>query len=160
MEMNMKIRICNANDKLAWVKMNREFMNFEIQESNCWNDTEKTSDEKFSETFEQIMLHPDMITLLIAENDEGDGIGFANLVTILSVWAHGKALILDDIYLRDDYRHRGYGAEFLKYIEDYAQVNGYKRLQFQSEEHNKGAYNFYKNMGYADMDMKFYVKYF
>ena len=101
------------------------------------------------------MDHPEMATLLMAENDEGEPIGFANMMSVLSVWTHGKALILDDLYLRAGYQGHGNGTQMLKYIEDYAQANGYKRLQFQSEDHNKGAYDFYVKMGYVGMDMKF-----
>lgn len=81
-------------------------------------------------------------------------------MTIYSVWAHGKALILDDLYLRPDVRGKGYGKQALEYIEQFAAERGYKRLQFQSEVTNPNAMEFYVSQGYSPADMKFYVKYF
>ena len=86
--------------------------------------------------------------------------GFANLMTIYSVWTHGKALILDDLYLRPQVRGKGYGRQALVYIEKFAQERGCKRLQFQSEVTNPNAMEFYISQGYSPADMKFYVKYF
>lgn len=87
----MKIRICNENDKKQWVRLNKEFMDFEIKDDDFWNNTNNVSIEKFEETFEQALLHPELITLVIVETDEGESIGFANLMTIFSIWAHGNS---------------------------------------------------------------------
>jgi len=156
----MKIRICNENDKIQWVRLNKEFMDFEIKDAEFWNNTNNASIEKFEVTFEQALLHPELITLLIIETDEGESIGFANLMTIFSIWAHGKALILDDLYIVPERRGSGMGRCVLKYVEDFAMANGYKRFQFLSESHNEKAYEFYTALGYGSEDMKFYVKYF
>ena len=137
-------RLCDINDKDCWIAMNREFMAEEIQDDSLWNSTGQADDEQFLHTFEE----------------DGVPVGFANLMTIYSVWAHGKALILDDLYLRPDVRGKGYGKQALGYIEQFAAERGYKRLQFQSEATNPNAMEFYVSQGYSPADMKFYVKYF
>ena len=152
-------RLCDINDKVCWIDMNREFMAEEIQDDGLWNSTGQTDDEQFSHTFEEALESDDLISLLIFEED-GVPIGFANLMTIYSVWAHGKALILDDLYLRPDVRGKGYGKQALGYVEQFAAERGYKRLQFQSEATNPNAMEFYVSQGYSPADMKFYVKYF
>ena len=152
-------RLCDINDKVCWIDMNREFMAEEIQDDSLWNSTGQTDDEQFSHTFEESLESDDLISLLIFEED-GVPVGFANLMTIYSVWAHGKALILDDLYLRPDVRGKGYGKQALGYIEKFAAERGYKRLQFQSEATNPNAMEFYVSQGYSPADMKFYVKYF
>ena len=55
-------------------------------------------------------------------------IGFANLMTIFSVWAGGFALIIDDLFLVSEHHGRGYGRQVMEKIEDYAREKGYKRL--------------------------------
>ncbi|MDO5415088.1 MAG: GNAT family N-acetyltransferase [Bacillota bacterium] len=152
-------RLCDINDKDCWIAMNREFMAEEIQDDSLWNSTGQTDDEQFSHTFEEALESDDLISLLIFEED-GVPVGFANLMTIYSVWAHGKALILDDLYLRPDVRGKGYGKQALGYIDKFAAERGYKRLQFQSEATNPNAMEFYVSQGYSPADMKFYVKYF
>lgn len=152
-------RLCDKNDKDCWIAMNREFMAEEIQDDSLWNSTGQADDEQFLHTFEEALESDDLISLLIFEED-GVPVGFANLMTIYSVWAHGKALILDDLYLRPDVRGKGYGKQALRYIEKFAAERGYKRLQFQSEATNPNAMEFYVSQGYSPADMKFYVKYF
>ena len=152
-------RLCDIDDKDYWIVMNREFMAEEIQDDCLWNGTGQADDEQFLHTFEEALEFDDLISLLIFEED-GVPVGFANLMTIYSVWAHGKALILDDLYLRPDVRGKGYGKQALGYIEQFAAEHGYKRLQFQSEATNPNAMEFYVSQGYSPADMKFYVKYF
>lgn len=152
-------RLCDINDQENWIAMNREFMAEEIQDDDLWNGTGQADDEQFSHTFTEALASDDLIKLMIFEED-GVAVGFANLMTIYSVWAHGKALILDDLYLRPNVRGKGYGKQALEYIERFAAERGYKRLQFQSETTNPNAMEFYVSQGYTPADMKFYVKYF
>ena len=155
----LKHRLCDMNDRAVWIAMNREFMAEEIQDDDLWNGTGQADDEQFSHTFTEALASDDLIKLMIFEED-GVAVGFANLMTIYSVWAHGKALILDDLYLRPNVRGKGYGKQALEYIERFAAERGYKRLQFQSETTNPNAMEFYVSQGYNPADMKFYVKYF
>ena len=97
-------RLCNESDKEYWIAMNREFMAEEIQDD-------------------------DLISLMIFEEDDKP-VGFANLMTIYSIWTHGKALILDDLYLRPQTRGKGYGKQALVFIEQFAKKRGCKRFQF------------------------------
>lgn len=154
------IRFCNINDKEQWIKLNKAFMKEEMNDSGFWNDVDKTDDEIFAKTFESALDHPEMIKLLIIEDEEGNAVGYANLMVIFSVWSHGKALELDDIYIIPEKRGRGIGKNALKYIEDYAAANEYMRFQFKAEENNFGANKLYKGLGYESEKMNFYVKYF
>ena len=99
-----------------------------------------------------------MIRLLIFEED-GVPAGFANLMIIFSVWSHGKAMILDDLYVREDYRGKGFGGQALAYIEKYAAETGCRRLQFQAKRNNVRARGFYESKGYQPAEMCFYMKY-
>jgi len=154
----MVVRTCGMKDEKIWIQMNREFMDFEIQDGQLWNNANEGSDDELQRTFSEAMAHPELVTLMLIEID-GEPVGFANLMTIFSVWAHGKALILDDLFIREAYRGHGLGKEFMLYLEDYARGNGFRRLQFQSEYSNPGARAFYGKLGYKSADMHFYVKY-
>ena len=154
----MNIRLCEHDDEKNWIAMNRAFMNFEIKDDSPWNDTEKAPDSVFKNTFQTALQNPELITLFILEED-GAPIGFVNLMTIFSVWSHGKALILDDLFIKEEHQGKGYGKEVMAYVETYANENGYKRLQFQSEPTNPEAKSFYESLGFAATDMYFYVKY-
>ena len=154
----MLIRLCRSEDEKDWIALNREFMLFEIAEDSLWNGTEKTPDYVFQNTFREALKNAELITLLIMEKDETP-IGFVNLMTIYSVWAHGKALIVDDIFIKKEYQGKGYGREAMAYIEEHAQRNKYKRVQFHSETTNPGARKFYEALGFTATELYFYVKY-
>lgn len=155
----VNIRLCNINDKKNWIKLNSAFMAYEISDEGFWNKTYAISEEQFGTVFEDALNRPKLITMMIIE-DEKEAIGFANLITIFSVWAHGKALILDDLFLSEEYRGKGLGRNVMEFIENYAKENGYKRLQFQSELSNPNAHEFYTKLGYKSEDMHFYVRHF
>jgi diamine N-acetyltransferase len=155
---HLTIRICNSEDKKEWILLNREFMAYEIQDAVFWNNTDSNADERFTLTFDEALQNPELITLLLIEKEE-EVIGFANLMTIFSVWSHGKALILDDLYIKEPFRGSGIGRIVMQYIEQYGEGNGFKRLQFQSEHTNPEAHKFYSKLGYTSESMNFYVKY-
>jgi GNAT superfamily N-acetyltransferase len=153
------IRFCNANDEVEWIRLNREFMAEEIHDLSFWNEIEKTSDVLFAATFRNALENPDHIKLLLVENEEGDAIGYANLMVLFSVWSHGQALEIDDLYIVPAERAKGIGSDTIKFCENYAKGNGFKRFQFKAEENNKGANHLYKRLGYVSEKMDFYVKY-
>ncbi len=145
-------------DKDAWVKLNRAFMEFEIQDDNLWNNIDKTRDEELGKVFDEALETPKLITIFMIE-DQGEIVGFTNLMTIYSVWSKGLALIIDDLYIDEGSRGKGLGKQTMEEIENYARSNGYKRLQFQSEETNPKAKAFYTKIGYTPAAMSFYMRY-
>lgn len=151
-------RLCNSNDCEIWTQLNKSFMKEEIQDDALWNNINQNENKTLYNTFLEALNTPDLITLMMFEED-GKPVGFANLMTIFSVWSHGKALILDDLYLRPEKRGKGYGKQALAFVEEFAKRAGCKRLQFQSEITNPDAMEFYMAIGYKPTDMKFYVKY-
>ena len=152
------LRKATFTDKALWVRLNREFMEFEITDNNLWNQIDQAKDEELAEVFSEALENPRHVTIFMIE-DEGEVIGFANLITIFSVWSEGYALMIDDLYIRDDKRGRGIGRQVMKEIEDYAHKSGYRRLQFLSEESNPQAGAFYRKLGYKPVAMNFYARY-
>lgn len=151
-------RLCKKEDCQTWIRLNRAFMAGEIQDDELWNGTDQVSDEQFAATFDEALEAEDLIRLLLFEED-GEPVGFVNLMLIFSVWSHGLALVIDDLYLDEAVRGKGYGRMAMAFIEDFAKQCGCRRLQFQSELTNPGAMAFYQAVGYQPADMKFYVKY-
>ena len=152
-------RKCGEKDAELWTKLNREFIAYENQDDDLWNGVSQVSDKRFAKTFEEALAAPELISLLLFEED-GRPVGFANLMIIFSVWSHGRAIYLDDLFIREEHRRKGYGKKALEYIEDYAKELGYRRLQFHSESTNPAARDFYASQGYHPAEMYFYVKYF
>lgn len=155
----LRYHLCNERDCAVWIKLNRAFMSEEINDNELWNNANRISDEAFREIFLQGLQRPDMVRFMLFEEDE-EPIGFANLMLVYSVWSHGLAMIVDDLYFIPGNRGQGNGRDAMEMIEAYAKKQGCKRIQFQTEPTNPDAKEFYRAIGYHPADMYFYVKYF
>lgn len=154
----LSFRKCRIEDEKVYVELNKEFMEFEIRDASFWNDTNDAAYEQFAHTFHEALEHPELVTLFMIEMDN-QIIGFMNLMTIYSIWSHGKALILDDLFIKPKHQNKGVGRSSLDFVESFAREQGYKRLQFFSEKSNEGAYAFYTRLGFEPTEMYFYVRY-
>ena len=155
----IKIRECTQFDKDMWVELNKEFMEYEANDSDVWDYINRISERELGEVFDDAMQSKEQIMLLMIEAD-GYSVGFVNVLRGFSIWSRGKMLTIDDMYIRDEYRDQGLGTEAMKYIEDFARKNGYKRVQALGNKTNKKSNVFYVAKGYMATDMNLFVKYF
>ncbi len=155
----LRYRLCNAKDCSVWIKMNRAFMREEINGNKLWNNADHISDGDFRGVFMDGLEATEQVSFMMFEEDD-EPVGFANLMLVYSVWSHGQAMIVDDLYFTPGNRGQGYGRRAMELIEEYAMSKGCRRIQFQAEPTNPDAVEFYKAIGYQPADMKFYVKYF
>ena len=80
------LRLAEMKDMTDWIRLNREFMDFEIQDNNLWNNIDLAENEELAEVFAEALKSPENIAIFMIE-DGGKTIGFANLVKIFSVWS-------------------------------------------------------------------------
>ena len=151
-------RECGERDCSVWVELNRAFMKEKIQKGDVWNDADQISESEFREIFYAGLKAPHQVRFLIFEEDE-EPIGFANLVQYFSVWAHGQALIINDLYFSTAYKTKSIISRAIELIEDYARGQGCKRIQLHSLPTGQSEMEFYKSIGYQPVDMKFCMKY-
>ena len=151
------VRRCTLADEGIWVELNRAFILYEYDESNVWESPLVRGD--LGESFRAVMEDPRSPNLFFLIEEEGVPIGFMNAAGFYSVWSHGMALILDDFFLLEPYRGRGYGRAALVELESLAAGLGYVRLQLHAEDTNPGAISFYQKSGYARQQLNFFCKY-
>lgn len=155
----IKIRPCTQFDKDMWIELNKEYMEFEANESIVWNYVKKASERDLDEVFDEAIRSKDVILLLMIEFD-GYSVGFINVLKSFNVWSKGKILTIDDMYIKDEYRDQGLGTVALKYLENYAKENDYKRVQALGNKTNKKSNTFYIAKKYLSTDMNLFIKYF
>lgn len=155
----IKIRECTQFDKDMWIELNKEFMDYEANDSDVWNHINHITDRELGEIFDEAMQSKEQILLLMIESD-GYSVGFVNLLRGFSIWSRGKMLTIDDMYIRDEYRDQGLGSEAMKYIEDFAKANNFKRVQALGNKTNTKSNVFYVAKGYMSTDMNLFIKYF
>ncbi len=151
------LRRCRPADEAAWVRLNKEFMTYEYQDENVWESPLEKGDP--GEIFRRIMAEPNGATWLFMVEEQGQPIGFMNTVVFHSVWAHGRVLFLDDFFITEAFRGRGYGAAALAELERQIRHEGLLRVQLLAENTNPGAVRFYSREGYARQEINLYCKY-
>lgn len=151
------IRKCVLADKEVWRKLNQEFMEYEYEDANVWEDPAKKGDPGL--IFDRIIEDCSSPNMLFFVEEEGAVIGFINTAYFTSVWAHGDVLFIDDFFISEKYRGKGYGAKALAELETAMKLEGYKRFQLLAEETNPKAVRFYEKEKYAKQRINFFCKY-
>ena len=79
---------------------------------------------------------------------EGDNriIGFASFFPAYYSWT-GKALYLDDLFVKEKFRKIGLGKQLLEAVIRHAKEEKYKKIRWQVSKWNTHAIAFYKRMG-------------
>ena len=149
------IRKCRLEDKKDWVKLNKQFIEYEYKDENVWNSPLKF--ENLEEDFELILN--DTSTILFAIIEEEKMIGFMNIQCFYSVWSHGKVFFLDDFFIEENFRGKGYGEKALKDLQEYAKKIGIKRIQLMAENTNPKAIEFYKKHKFNEQEIHLFLKY-
>ena len=151
------IRRCILSDKEKWCELNLEFMTFEYQDENVWENPIKKGDP--GDVFEKIVKDEKSPSILFFVEEDGKVIGFINTAYFYSVWAHGKVLFIDDFFILEEFRGKGYGVKALLELENKMREEGYKRFQLLAEETNPKAIEFYDREKYSKQKINFFCKY-
>ena len=149
------IRKCRLEDKKDWVKLNKQFIEYEYKDENVWNSPLKFGN--LEEDFELILN--DTSTILFAIIEEEKMIGFMNIQCFYSIWSHGKVFFLDDFFIEENFRRKGYGEKALKDLQKYAKKSGIKRIQLMAENTNPKAIEFYRKHKFNEQEIHLFLKY-
>lgn len=149
------IRKCRLEDKKDWVRLNKQFIEYEYKDENVWNSPLKFGN--LEEDFELILN--DTSTILFAIIEEEKMIGFMNIQCFYSIWSHGKVFFLDDFFIEENFRRKGYGEKALKDLQKYAKKSGIKRIQLMAENTNPKAIEFYRKHKFNEQEIHLFLKY-
>lgn len=106
--------------------------------------------EKVSVTVEQMIADKDHFNCIIAEDTNGNILGFATYFFAYYSWV-GKSLYLDDLYVTRSSRGNGLGTQLLDAVFSIARENDCKKVRWQVSNWNENAISFYKKRG-AEID--------
>lgn len=83
---------------------------------------------------------------------DGEVIGMAIWFLNFSTWLGKHGIYLEDLYVKPEYRGRGYGLAILKFLAALCVQRGYGRFQWWVLDWNTPAIEFYKSQGAIAMD--------
>lgn len=100
------------------------------------------------------LFEPDpTVFAYIAEDDRtGEIAGFALWFTNFSTWNGTHGVYLEDLYVRPQFRHRGYGKALLAELAAIAVERGYQRVEWAALDWNEPAHRVYRSIGAVPMD--------
>ncbi|WP_372753895.1 GNAT family N-acetyltransferase [Mariniflexile sp.] len=101
---------------------------------------------------------------MITQNYECAGVfDGKKLIGVCGLWfltRHyaGKSLEIDHVYINDEYRNRGIGKEFFKWIYNYALAKGCNTVELNTYATNYASHKFYYNEGFNILGYHFVKK--
>lgn len=107
--------------------------------------------EATEEILEQSIFDKQQANVVLLE-EEGQTIGFALYFFNFSTWRGKAGLYLEDLFVRPEFRGRGYGKLLLSYLANKAQRNDCPRFEWIVLDWNTPSINFYKAMGAKPLD--------
>jgi ribosomal protein S18 acetylase RimI-like enzyme len=103
--------------------------------------------EKLFVTEAQMKEQKELFQCFVAEDAASTKIvGYACFSIIYYSWS-GKALYLDDLYVKETYRGNNIGSMLMNSVIDLAKENNCKKMRWQVSKWNTHAQTFYKKLG-------------
>ena len=90
---------------------------------------------------------------ILVAHDAGQIIGMVNLLYTVSTALGARVAILEDMVISADYRDRGVGSKLLKYVLEFAEIQGCQRVTLLTDDDNVGAHRFYTRHGFERSSM-------
>jgi GNAT superfamily N-acetyltransferase len=140
--MELQIRNAEVNDIPTLLALIQELADYE----KLSNEVVATEDFLKHWLFEK-----DRAEALILEVDQ-TVIGFALYFHNFSTFLGKAGLYLEDLYIKPDYRHKGYGKQVFKYLAKLTLERGCGRMEWSVLDWNAPSIQFYQSLGAKPMD--------
>ena len=79
---------------------------------------------------------------------DGATAGYLFLTSCFSVEFHGEFMLLDELYLRPEFRRKGLGRFMIEFAEQVCRERGVKTLRLEVGHENSAAQSLYERMGF------------
>ncbi len=97
-------------------------------------------------TVDRMIREQTHFNAFVLETPEKEIIGYAAYFFCYYTWS-GKALYMDDLYIRPAYRGKGLGTLLIQEIRNLAKETGCHKMRWQVSEWNESAIRFYTKLG-------------
>lgn len=103
------------------------------------------------EIMEEWIFDKQKAEVIIGEED-GNPVGFALFFHNFSTFLGRAGIYLEDLYVKTEYRKKGYGKALLQKLAQIAAERGCGRLEWWCLDWNKPSIDFYKSLGAVPME--------
>ena len=139
----MKIRPARSNEASIILQLIKDLAEYEKAP-----DEVRASEKELIETIfaENPKVFCDFVEV------DGDIAGIAIWFLNYSTWQGKHGIYLEDLYVKPEYRGRGYGKALLQHLASICNERGYGRFQWWVLDWNSPAIEFYRSLGAEAMD--------
>ena len=88
----------------------------------------------------------------------GEAVGYAVLTFGFSLERAGQIALIDELYLREQFRRKGIGKLTLDFINEFCRAASVRAVQLEVEPHNAAALNLYQTNGFVNYERHFLTK--
>jgi GNAT superfamily N-acetyltransferase len=88
----------------------------------------------------------------LVETDEGEVAGFAVWFLNYSTWTGTHGIFLEDLFIKPEFRGRGFGKALLVHLAQECVSKGYHRLKWSVLDWNQPSIDFYRSLGAESLD--------
>ncbi|RZK43881.1 MAG: GNAT family N-acetyltransferase [Pedobacter sp.] len=111
------------------------------------------SDIGMAKAFIEERLVNNESVIFVALNQETEKpVGFTQLYPIYSSRMMSKNWILNDLYVDEDHRQQGIGADLIKTVMQFAKMQGCSYVQLQTAVDNYSAQSLYESIGFEKQE--------
>ncbi len=139
----MRIRRANRSDAENILMMIKELAEYEQAPDQVEATTKHLDETLFSE-------RPNVFCDLVEV--DGNVVGMAIWFLNYSTWQGRHGIYVEDLYVREVARGKGFGTALLSHLASICLQEGYGRLQWWVLDWNEPAIEFYRNIGAQAMD--------
>lgn len=100
---------------------------------------------------QKTLFGPDAKTEAVIGYEADTPVGFALFFYNFSTWLGRPGIYLEDLYIRPDFRGKGYGRNLLHYLAQLAVAQNCGRLEWSVLDWNQPAIDFYQSIGAKPM---------
>lgn len=90
--------------------------------------------------------------------DDDAAVGYVVLCFGYSLEWLGRDAFVDEFYLREEYRGRGWGRQTMAFLEEAARAEGIRTLHLEVVQENTSALRLYRKLGFAEHRSTFLSK--
>lgn len=102
--------------------------------------------EKMTNSVEKMKQEQQFFNGFTAKNKENEIVGYVTFFFAYYTWT-GKALYMDDLYVRQTYRGQNIGTRLIQKVIEFAKSEDCSKLRWQVSNWNEPAIKFYENLG-------------
>lgn len=141
-EKGFTYRFATRNDSNQINTFIYDLARYEQLESECHSTVEKIEKELFDHKRAEVILY----------SYEGKDIGFSLFFTTYSTFEAQGCMYLEDLYIEETYRNRGFGRQIFKILAEICHERKYARFEWSCLDWNTPSLEFYKAMGAVSQD--------